>query len=137
MAKAYTVYQNVDTLAISRIVAEGDVRNYSQKVARRVVARAIRMAPKRSGELAASHHYRTYLLGPRDIVALVYNDAPYALAVHEGTGPEHQYFSRTSGNGKPYFKFYSRGVMWRLNRVHGQRAQPWLADALALEMLEH
>lgn len=144
MAKAVVT---VNEFAISGLVQE-DVGRYGNDMGRRIMGVARGTAPRRTGQLAASHRYRGFLYrGRYKVGTRVENTAPHALWVHDGTtGPI------LPKSGKYLIVPKSRGAVpvrgaiamtrnlrgdavrakspYGLHRsVAGQRSQPWLREA--------
>lgn len=88
---------------------------FTRGQAEAVRAAAERLAPKKSGYLAAHHDIR--MLSPYS--AEVYNSTPYAPFVHEGT--------------RPHFPPASSGLPYPVRRaisLHGTKAHPWFPQAV-------
>lgn len=145
MAKAIV---RVDEFAISGLV-QTEVGEYGNRMGRQIRDLAINLAPRRSGELKASHRYAGFLKrGPYKVGTRVVNTAPHALYVHEGTrGPIFPRPPRLylvvprSADSMPFRTAMTvgqnvRGKIVRgkspngyYRHVRGQAANPWLAEA--------
>lgn len=80
----------------------------------------------RTGELARSIHVDYEVAPPKQTVMNVYADAEHGLYVHEGThGPIYP----TLGKYLKLPPWGAYGTVWAKS-VRGQRANPFLADAL-------
>jgi hypothetical protein len=102
------------------------------KQAKRVMEVIVPGQGRGTGRLGRSHHYR---VRPRvsSTVGYVYNDAPHALFVHNGTGLYGPYHARIPG---PHRFEYTRPPLRKgpgmPRYTDGQRAKPWMADAIEI-----
>lgn len=101
---------------------------------RRILNRATILCPVDHGNLRAHHKFRVERMPP-GARGEVYNDADYAEAVHNGSGPytirPKREMSRRNPKRKAMLKFEvgGRTVFARSVRHPGTRARPWLARA--------
>lgn len=142
----------VNTAAIQgEFKVGGKISRHAHSVGRNIKREAEAMAPIRGGELKRSHtgpHYSTTWLGGHVTVG---NDAPHAMFVHKGTtGPilprnhtgylwirpaPHSWYAP---NYTPFDDFewggfaVNAGGRTPRRKVRGQRANPWLADAMRM-----
>jgi hypothetical protein len=131
MAKG-RVKVKIDRAAADRIGLDVLKREVGD-VTRRIFNRATILCPVDFGVLRASHHMKRPAVAPPGVRAEVYNDADYALAVHDGSGP---YVirpkPRKTRTGRPpmlKFEVDGRTVYAREVRHPGTRGRPWLARA--------
>lgn len=135
----------INEFNISGLV-KADVGEYGNRMGRQITGLARGIAPRRSGQLAASHRYRGFLYrGRYKVGTRVENTAPHALWVHEGTqGPitpktgEFLIVPKTRGV-RPLGTVMATNVRGQAVRakspfglhrsVRGQAAQPWLREA--------
>ncbi len=119
----------------------GDIWNWSVGVKDEIVAGAKVICPKRTGQLAESIHGS---VGANTLGTFinVSAEASYAGFVHEGT------FTPILPRFATYMKFRGYGPWtggnatppdgyWRLRSVQGQRAQPFLRDAMDAVFASH
>lgn len=97
---------------------------------------AIATCPVRRGAMKSRHGTGRGRVGPYAVRGSVYNDAPYAAAVHEGVNHRiyphgDRLWLRPAPIGPfPYQKRFAKyGGRTPLESVAGQNAQPWIADA--------
>jgi hypothetical protein len=128
----------VNSTALDRMfLPGGDVWAWGRNVRLEMAAVAMETTPSRTGYMRTQNGSVETPRGRRDIQLTVYNDAPYAMYVHNGTtGPI--YSSRPGGmllvRPSPYSNFH-RFVP--LEEVDGQSAQPWLRNAMEDVLARH
>jgi hypothetical protein len=114
----------------------GDVMVEARKAGRRGQAIARKLAPKRSYRLRDAHGHTVYPTNKYGTRIVIYNDAPHAGFVHDGTqGPitAHGISAKTGGQKRLRLKAGGKrgkkyGVLFRFE-VAGQSGQPWLEEA--------
>lgn len=120
-------------------VPGGGANRYVNQRAIRAVELANAMTPSRGGNLRR-HNKKTGTLnrGPYRAEVSVYNDAPYAAAVHEGTLGKRIRPKNSDAMPIPVVpglprnlvvKNFPVGPNFRKKFVKGQRSQPWLQRA--------
>lgn len=141
----------------SLIQTGGDANKYVNRRMEMMKTRAIATAPlgpPRNGEnhrfanLKRSHFRNGLRMeGSMRAVGSLINNARYAKYVHEGVGgkiyprgsfriPKTSWVYYTGGAGSTYWH-WGKGTHLRRDRpVNGQKANPWLADAVAAVMRE-
>lgn len=107
----------------AQIISGPEVKGRAQRTQERVYQRAIRTAPKRSGNLARKHRKLPLRVTPNGYVGEVENTARYANIVHEGRGPIVPRRARA-------LRFRIRGRLVFARRVGPAKAQPWLRNAM-------
>lgn len=120
----------------------GQVTSENKRMRQLILLRAIKKAPRRSGELKAAHRDGGALKeGQLRLRGIVYNDSDHALYVHDGTrGPitatdhEFMWVPRAKGmlakrHGAPPSILFRVGPAFHKKSVRGQTANPWLAEA--------
>lgn len=120
----------------------GQVTAENKRMRQLILIRAIKKAPRRSGELKAAHRDGGALKeGQLRLRGTVYNDSDHAAYVHDGTrGPiiatNHEFMWVPVAKGMvakrhgatPAFLFRV-GAEYHKKSVRGQTANPWLAEA--------
>lgn len=115
----------------------GSIHRWTTDFTREVEAEAVRRCPvareqwglfRVAGGLKMGHR-STVGTNRFGTVGSVRNDRSYAMYVHDGT-------STVVARGR-YMKFNINGRTFRKKEVRGQRAQPWLRDALAVVSARH
>jgi Bacteriophage HK97-gp10, putative tail-component len=121
-----TVKFDLDTGAVHVLLKSqgGEVGHDIERRGRAVLSRARALAPVKTGALRNSISMSMGSEGG-EVSADISASAPYALFVHEGTGPHMIY-------GHPFLAFQGRSGLVITRAVHhpGTRPQPFLADAL-------
>jgi len=120
---------NVDDARLNLAVMN-PATDYARRVQSAIFFEAVHTAPRRSGELAASHvNTGVQRRGPWQADGTIRNVSGHARYVHEGTDgpifPTHSTFLMIHGTsaGK------AGPITGRARWVRGQRAQPWLVEA--------
>lgn len=131
MAYKVTIYEN----RWAALIQTGDGNRWLKSKAEAIRRRAIIIAPRRTGRLAASHRtvQERGRLGRFQSGWRVEATVGYAAFVHKGTGlygPRHQMIVRRmsipAGGHSAEFSGAGRRV---ITRSRGQRPQPWLEQA--------
>ena len=136
--RANRVRMSVNSAALDRMfLPGGDVWAWSRRVGRENLFTAIAIAPGRTGQLKAMHGLNQTPVGRQHVRYTVFNDAEYARFVHGGTtGP----ITSTRPGGylvvrpSPH-SYFNREVP--LASVAGQRANPWLREAMQTTLARH
>lgn len=126
----------VERPAATRVALEDSVRRVRTFV-RKVQNQATIDCPVDTGNLRAHHRMRMRQTATT-ATGEVYNDANYALAVHEGSGPHviagrrmRRPTKKRKYRGKKTLRFVVGGVViYRRRVMHpGSRGRPWLRNA--------
>lgn len=134
MLRAGRVTVRVDRPAAQRVATEHALVLVTD-VTRQILNRAIVLTPVRFGNLRGHNKMRAAVPAPPGARGEVYNDADYAEAVHEGSGPHVIRPRRTRSKTNPRrpamlrFTVGGRTVYARQVMHPGTRARPWLARA--------
>ncbi len=134
MLRAGRVTVKVDRSAARRVATEHALVLVTD-VTRQILNRATVMTPVRFGNLRGHNKMRAAVIAPPGARGEVYNDADYAAAVHDGSGPHvirpKRKRSRTNPKRPAMLKFTvgGRTVFARQVMHPGTRARPWLARA--------
>lgn len=120
----------------------GQVTTENKKIREKVIIRATKKAPRRSGNLKFSHRDGGALKeGKYRLRGEVYNDSDHAAYVHDGTTspifPKRgkampiptMIRGRAKRDGAPPGFLFPVGPSFPKKWVRGQRAQPWLLEA--------
>jgi hypothetical protein len=116
----------------------GSIHRWTSGITRQIEAVAIINCPTRTGHMA-TQHFHTVGSNQFGVFSYVGNHAAYSKFVHEGT----------AGNGTGFIvgrrrfmivrpsphSFYSKPT--KRTEVRGQRAQPWIADAMDSVLAAH
>jgi hypothetical protein len=135
MATVTTVRIRVfDSKIHSMALPGGSVHSWTKGVVREMEAEAIATCPRRTGAMA-THHGHSVGTNAHGTFGYVTNDADYAMAVHEGThGPIRAVGNYMVVRPAPH-SFYAQHT--RRKTVAGQRAQPWIAEAMVAVLAAH
>ena len=122
---------SVNSAAIeSMFMPGGDVWAWGRDTGYEINAVARATAPSRTGHLRSAHGMLQVPNGRTQVRTVVYNDADHARYVHDGTvGP----IMSTRPGGMMIVDPAPRSWFTRPTAVHevrGQRAQPWLREAM-------
>ena len=128
-----TIYQSrIDAL----FLPGGDVWGWARRMAQETESEAILRAPSRTDTLRSLHGSSVTPAGRTQVRWTVYNDAPYARFVHEGTtGP----ITAASGGRlriRPAPHSNSPVPLFPV-AVRGQRANPWIENASNAVLARH
>lgn len=138
MLRAGRVTVRVDRPAAHRVATDHALVLVTD-VTRQILNRATVTTPVRFGNLRGHNKMRAAYVAPPGARGEVYNDADYAEAVHDGSGPHiirprRAVSKRKTRKGKPRpamlrFTVGGRTVYARQVMHPGTRARPWLARA--------
>lgn len=125
MLRAGRLTVRLDRATANRIASDHGLLLVAD-VTRKVLNRAVMMTPVRYGNLRGHNKMRAAVKAPPGARGEVYNDADYAVAVHEGSGP---HTIRPKRKKALRFQIGGRTVIVKSVRHPGTRARPWLARA--------
>lgn len=108
-------------LSLGKLVAMGKTAELCQKIMRL----AMSTVPVDTGKLRGSHQLRDNI-GRSQIKATITATAPYAMAVHDGTGP---HVIKAKRGKLLRFTVGGRTIYTRSVNHPGNRPNPWLARA--------
>lgn len=124
---------NINAAGLSRALDSAEINRMLRNIARRVETRAKQKCPVRSGNLRNSirvSQETTPAGRVFTISANAVNDRGVAYAKFVTQGTKSQGRNYIYPKTAPVLYFRSRGRTWALKRVHGQKKQPFLEEAL-------
>lgn len=105
----------------------GHVYRFTRRMGRNTSALGRRYAPSRTGEMVRGIDDPIVTPRPSGVDAFVWSTAGHTMFVHEGTRTP---ITRPNGGWMPIHNASRTAVLTFRKRVRGQRANPFLANAL-------